>query len=326
MRVGIVGAGLAGLMAGRSLQGVGARGGAVRQGSLARRPTGHPAHRVGHSRPRRPVLHRPVARPSPALVDEWRRDRAGAGVVPRASGRRLEPDGHPRYAVRGGMNAAGQAPRQGLDVRTRDARVRPPAGGRAAAQPGPSASTTATRSDVDAVVLTCPLPQSFSRDDHRRRGAPAAAPRHGLRPHDRPPRRRSTRPGAVPRAGRRAADRRHLQLHRRQPGQGRLGHPRPHVPRQPGVVAGVVGPVSRTRRTPSWPGWPNRGSAGRAIVTSQVKRWRFATPQAIWPEPCWSTDRRAPAPLVLAGDAFAGPRVEGAALSGLAAAAALTAR
>ena len=58
-------------------------------------------------------------------------------------------------------------------------------------------------------------------------------------------------------------------------------------------------------------------------VEHQVKRWRFATPRTIWPEPCWvasGTD-----PLALAGDAFAGPRVEGAVLSGLAAADALLA-
>ena len=54
------------------------------------------------------------------------------------------------------------------------------------------------------------------------------------------------------------------------------------------------------------------------IVDSQVKRWRFATPRAIWPEPCWRPDNGAP--FVLAGDAFAGPRVEGAILSGAAAA------
>jgi hypothetical protein len=55
------------------------------------------------------------------------------------------------------------------------------------------------------------------------------------------------------------------------------------------------------------------------IVESQVKRWRFATPKTIWAERCWHTEK-----LVLAGDAFGGPKVEGAALSGLAAADALS--
>lgn len=63
---------------------------------------------------------------------------------------------------------------------------------------------------------------------------------------------------------------------------------------------------------------------GRArIVESQVKKWRFATPLAVHPDPCWvSPDGR----VVMAGDAFAGPRVEAAALSGLAAADALSSR
>lgn len=54
------------------------------------------------------------------------------------------------------------------------------------------------------------------------------------------------------------------------------------------------------------------------ITASNFKRWRFATPQRNWPERCWSNDARN---MVVAGDAFAGPRIEGAALSGLAAAA-----
>lgn len=56
------------------------------------------------------------------------------------------------------------------------------------------------------------------------------------------------------------------------------------------------------------------------IISSQVKKWRFATPQSAWPEPCWQTPQHR---IVLAGDAFAGPKMEGAALSGLAAASAL---
>ena len=55
---------------------------------------------------------------------------------------------------------------------------------------------------------------------------------------------------------------------------------------------------------------------GDAIVkTSQIKKWRLATPLTIWPERYWANDM-----IVLAGDAFGGPKIEGAALSGLAAA------
>lgn len=56
------------------------------------------------------------------------------------------------------------------------------------------------------------------------------------------------------------------------------------------------------------------------IVEAQLKKWRLATPRTIWPDPCWSTANDT---VVVAGDAFAGPRVEGAHNSGLAAAHAL---
>lgn len=55
------------------------------------------------------------------------------------------------------------------------------------------------------------------------------------------------------------------------------------------------------------------GSA--SVVEHQPKRWRMAAPRTIWPERCWSQDG-----IVLAGDAFGGPRIEGAVLSGGAAA------
>ena len=51
------------------------------------------------------------------------------------------------------------------------------------------------------------------------------------------------------------------------------------------------------------------------VSTSQIKKWRLATPLTIWPERYWTNDM-----IVLAGDAFGGPKIEGAALSGLAAA------
>lgn len=54
-----------------------------------------------------------------------------------------------------------------------------------------------------------------------------------------------------------------------------------------------------------------------AIVDAEIKKWRFATPREVWPDPCWATEDES---IVLAGDLFAGPKVEGAHNSGLAAA------
>lgn len=56
---------------------------------------------------------------------------------------------------------------------------------------------------------------------------------------------------------------------------------------------------------------------GAPVQTAQVQRWRYAQPIFPLPDPCLFVDGP---PLVFAGDAFGGPRVEGAALSGLAAA------
>lgn len=60
---------------------------------------------------------------------------------------------------------------------------------------------------------------------------------------------------------------------------------------------------------------------GAAVRTFQVHGWRYSKPMRVEAEPCVLVSPSPP--LVLAGDAFAGPRVEGAALSGWAAAEAL---
>jgi predicted NAD/FAD-dependent oxidoreductase len=63
---------------------------------------------------------------------------------------------------------------------------------------------------------------------------------------------------------------------------------------------------------------------GAGIKTFQVHGWRYSKPMRVDEEPCVLMSQSPP--LVLAGDAFAGPRVEGAALSGIAAAEAILAK
>lgn len=60
------------------------------------------------------------------------------------------------------------------------------------------------------------------------------------------------------------------------------------------------------------------------IIDVQVKKWRYAGPVEPWPDRC-AVLATSPGPVVLAGDAFGGPKVEGAFLSGIAAAEAVLA-
>lgn len=57
---------------------------------------------------------------------------------------------------------------------------------------------------------------------------------------------------------------------------------------------------------------------GANVIETKLQRWRFSRPVDVFDEACWVMPGRAN--IILAGDIFAGPRVEGAALSGLSAA------
>jgi predicted NAD/FAD-dependent oxidoreductase len=83
---------------------------------------------------------------------------------------------------------------------------------------------------------------------------------------------------------------------------------RAHFDDPPGTVATAL-----TARVARW----IDGDPARAVVEHSLHRWRYATPVAVLPQP-FLVARAAP-PVVVCGDAFAGPRVEGAAASGLAA-------
>ena len=56
--------------------------------------------------------------------------------------------------------------------------------------------------------------------------------------------------------------------------------------------------------------------AGATVAHAEVKRWRFALPTVVHPDRFLRAEGLPP--LFFGGDAFGGPRVEGAALSGLA--------
>ena len=242
------------------------------------------------------------------LVAQWRR----LGLVAEwCRGFTDPPDGHPRYMVHGGMNALAKHIAVGLDVRCSSLVFgvhRTPSGWSVQLDDDSAHS-------ADALVMTCPMAQTFSivlsadivlpealwRTDYDRTIALLAV---------------LDREGAVPAPG---------------GVQGAEGFTFIGDNHAKGISAV---PAITFHADPQWSAahWDEPADethrmlleaaapwlGGAAVIDSQVKRWRFATPRAIWPEPCWRADDAAP--LVVAGDAFAGPRVEGAVLSGRAAA------
>ena len=314
VRIVVVGAGLAGLTAARSLS---AGGHEVLVLDKGRSPGGRMAtRRIGGATLDHGAQFFTVRGDAfAAQVAAWEAD----GVVRVwCHGFTPEGDGFPRYVGTRGMNAIAKHMAIGLDVRCGAMVFAIRRAGRGS-HGWEVVVDDGTVHRADAVVSTCPLPQTFSllfeagvdfprelvADDYDRTIAllavldrPSAVPPPG----GVQPRRASSRswPTTRPRA---SAPFRPSRCTPGRPGAWQHWDERP-----PG------GPRRAGRRR------PDRGSAPPGSSTRQVKRWRFATPRSPWPEPCWVAPEGS---LVVAGDAFAGPKVEGAYNSGLAAAAAL---
>ena len=314
MRVVVVGAGLAGLSAARELAAAGHQvtvfdRGRSPGGRLATRRIG--AATLDHGAQFFTVRSDEFAsfvQPhlDSGLVMEWCRGFDTPG------------DGYPRYIVRGGMNALAKELALGLDVRcsTLVFAIRP--GSAASGAAWDVALDDGTSVPTDALVVTCPLPQSYSLLVS---AEVALAPELITTDYD--------KTLAL------------LVVLDRQPNiaePGGLMNPCPTlsfvVDNQRKGVSSI--PAVTAHASASWSDtyWKEPTAttvdamlrevqpfvANAGVIDVQLKRWRFATPQTIWTEQCWVAAESA-GPLVLAGDAFAGPRIEGAVLSGRAASA-----
>lgn len=317
MRVGIIGAGLAGLLAGRALAEAGHSVTLVDKG---RSPGGRLAtRRIGDARfdhgaqfftVRDARFNERVQQwVSDGVVAEWSR-----GFHPDG------PDGFPRFACSDGMNSLAKHLARDLDVRcsTMAFAVRP-------ASPGgwTIVIDDASTLDVDGLIVTTPVPQAFAllitsgvtlppeltaMEYDRTIGllavldAPSTIPGVGglHQPDD-------TIGFIADNAIKGISTVPAITLHAR--AEWSEAHWNDDLPTLDAALRQLAGP---------WLG-------EAVIIESQVKKWRFATPRTPWPEPCWVAPGCEQRPLVLAGDAYGGPRVEGAALSGLAAADAILA-
>lgn len=307
MQVAIVGAGVAGLMAGRALVDAGCD---VTLFDKGRSPGGRLAtRRIGGARVDHGAQFLTVRTDEfDRIVGPWR---ASGLMYEWCRGFGPEPDGHPRFAVRGGMNALAKHLADGLDVRLSALAfaVRTGRGRRWALQ-----LDDGSRHDADALVVTCPLPQAYSLLV----SADVAVP-------DRLWRTEYDRTLALLAV---------LDSRSDVPEPGGVQHDPAFTFVADNRMKGISDVTALTfHANPAWSlaHWDDEHDLTRAaligmatpyvgrghIVDSELKRWRFATPQAIWPDACWLDESGT---IALAGDAFAGPRVEGAALSGLAAA------
>ena len=314
MRVVIVGAGLCGLVAGRQLVDAGAEvllfdKGRSPGGRLATRRIGSATldHGAQFFTVRTPALQR--------RVDDWI-DRGLVSIWTHGFG---SEDGHPRYVAVSGMNSLAKDLAGDLDVRcsTMVFAIRPAPAGRSTSSWN-VVIDDGTVHAADAVIVTTPLPQAFAlladseirldeslmRTDYDRTIALLAT---------------LDRASAVPAPGGLQAPTPELNFVADNAAKG--------VSATPAITAHASAAWSeahwdahlddlRTSLIAMVGPW--LGDA--RIIEAQVKKWRFATPRSAWPDPCWIAEGGT---VVLAGDAFDGPRIEAAHNSGLAAAHAL---
>ena len=312
MRVAIVGAGLSGLVAARQLVEAGVDVTVVDKG---RAPGGRLAtRRIGDATLDHGAQFFTIRTPAfQRQVDDW----IDRGLVSIWSHGFVSDDGHARYIAVDGMNSLAKDLAVGLDVRcsTMAFTIRPADAGAAGWQVVIDDGSTV---DSEAVIVTTPLPQAFSllvdsgidldeamiRTDYDRTIALLAT----------------------------------LDGTPEVPAPGGVQGPNPDISfvadnQAKGVSAA---PAITVHASANWSEahWDDdlddlhtllvdlssRWIGAAKVVEAQVKKWRFATPRSPWPDPCWVAPGGT---IVLAGDAFDGPRVEAAHNSGLAAAHAL---
>ena len=293
-----MGAGLAGLSAARRLAGAGHAVAVLEEapfpgGRMATRRLGRATVDAGAQffTARSPEFRAAVERwLAHGLAYEWCR------------GFREPPDGHPRYAARDGMGALARALATGLDARY----------------------GTPVRSldglGADAVVLTPPLPLSLALLGER---APALPERAATFEPTLTVLAVLDRPSALPPPGARQLDDGPFSWVSDNAAKGISAVPaltlhagaecsrRRYDDPEADVLADLVAEAR-----------PWLGTA--EVVEARLERWRHATPVEPTGDGCLVVEGRPP--VVLAGCAFRGAKVEGAVLSGLAAAEAVLAR
>ncbi len=263
-----------------------------------------------------------------AWVDHWLRERVifqwGTGFGAASLGISM-PDGHPCYAAHGGMRALAEHLAHGLDVSTRSGIVGVTYGRDGGWQALDENGCVIT---ARALIMTVPAPLALrlldagevevsERDETALRAIAFAPTLAGLFWIDGAV--ELPEPGAVQRPN--------------APITWIADNRRKGLSPRAALITVHAGPAYSRElwHMPDWEVLVALESGLRlfrngktAVVQSRLDRWLYATPVEVYPEPCLVAEDLPP--LAFAGDAFGGPRLEGAALSGLASAEAVATR